>query len=235
MLCLTPCSPMDCSMPGSSVLYCLCSHSYPLSWWCYLTISSSTSSFSFCLQSFPASGSFPTSWLFAPDGQNTQTSPSASVLPMNIQGWFPLGLRGLISLVSKQGPLKSLLQHYSSKASILWCSAFLMVRLSHLYMTTGHIQISLTAKGKILVSYCIKLNIPRVLSWWLTDGFILEMFDRKLLQPFRPGQEFKSLAYWRVMVPHCGFDLHFSDNEWCWSSFHVFVNLLYVFLGEVSV
>ena len=75
-----------------------------LSWWCYLTISSSTSLFSFCLQSFPASGSFPMSQLFTSGGQNIGASASASVLPMNMQGWFPLGLTGLISFQSKGLP-----------------------------------------------------------------------------------------------------------------------------------
>ena len=80
----------------------VCSNSYPLSQWCYLFISSSTTPLSFCLQSFPTSGSFPVSWLFASGGQNTGASASASVLPMNIQGWFPLALIGLISLLSKR-------------------------------------------------------------------------------------------------------------------------------------
>ena len=66
---------------------------------CYLTISSSAAPFSFCLQSFPVSGSFPVSWLFASGGQSI--GASASVLPMNIEDWFPLGLTGLISLQSK--------------------------------------------------------------------------------------------------------------------------------------
>ena len=84
-------------------------------------------------QSFPESGSFPMSQLFASGGQSTGASASALVLPMNIQGWFPLGLTGLISLLSET--LKGFLQHHSSKASVLWCSAFFMVQLSHLYMT----------------------------------------------------------------------------------------------------
>ena len=74
--------------------------------------------------------------LFASGGQSIGVSASASVLPMNIQDWFPLGLTGWISLQSK-GTLKSLPQHHSSKASILWCSAFFMVQFSHPYMTTG--------------------------------------------------------------------------------------------------
>ena len=72
----------------------VCSNSYPLSWWCHTTISSYVAPFSSCPQSFQASGSFPVSWLFASDGQSTGASASASVLPMNIQGWFPLGLTG---------------------------------------------------------------------------------------------------------------------------------------------
>ena len=78
-----------------------CSNSCPLSWWCHPTISSSVVPYSSCLQSFPASGSFPVSQLFASGGQSTGASASASVLLMNIQGWFPLGLTGFISLLSK--------------------------------------------------------------------------------------------------------------------------------------
>ena len=85
---------------------------------------------------FLASGSFLMSQLLISGGQSIVASASASVLPMNIQGWFPLGLTGLITLQSVQGTLKSLLQHHSSKA-ILRCSAFYMIQLSHLYMTTG--------------------------------------------------------------------------------------------------
>ena len=77
------------------------SSSCPLSWWCHPTISSSVIPFSFCLQSFPASGSFPMSQFFASGGQSIGVSASASVLPMNIQGLFPLGWTGWISLQSK--------------------------------------------------------------------------------------------------------------------------------------
>ena len=79
----------------------VCSNSCPVSRWCHLTILSSATLFSFCLQSFPASGSFPVSWLFQSGGQTIGASASASVLQMNIQDWFPLGLTGLISLQSK--------------------------------------------------------------------------------------------------------------------------------------
>ena len=77
------------------------SNSYPLSQWCHPTISSFVTPFLFYLQSFPASGSFPMSLLFASADQSTGASASASVLPMNIQGWFPLGLISLISVQSK--------------------------------------------------------------------------------------------------------------------------------------
>ena len=81
----------------------VCSNSCPLSQWCHPTISSSVAPFSFssCPQSFSPSGSFPISWLFASGGQSIETSPSASVLPMNIQDWFPLGFTGWISLLPK--------------------------------------------------------------------------------------------------------------------------------------
>ena len=76
-----------------------CSNSCPLSWWCHPTISSSVL-FS-CLWSFPESGSFLMSWLFASGGQSIGISASASVLSINIQDWFPLGWTGWISLLSK--------------------------------------------------------------------------------------------------------------------------------------
>ena len=76
-----------------------CSNSCPSSRWCHPIISSSVVPFSSCLQSFPASGSFPVSQFFASGGQSIRASASASVLPMNIQDWFPLGLTGLIFLL----------------------------------------------------------------------------------------------------------------------------------------
>ena len=77
------------------------SNSCPSSRWCHPTISSSVVPFSSCLQSFPASGSFPMSQLFISGGQRIGVSASASVLPVNIQDWFPLGWTGWISLQSK--------------------------------------------------------------------------------------------------------------------------------------
>ena len=102
-------------LPGPSPSPGACSNSCPLSRWCHPTVSSSVISFSSCLGSFPASGSFPMSQLFASGSQIIEASTSAWVLPMNIQDWFPLGLTLLISL---SGTLKSLLQYHSSKASV---------------------------------------------------------------------------------------------------------------------
>ena len=87
--------PRPSSTPGVHPNSCA------LSQWCHPVVSSSVVPFSSCLQSVPASGSFPMSQLFSWGGQSTGVSASASVLPMNIQGWFPLGLTGLISLQSK--------------------------------------------------------------------------------------------------------------------------------------
>ena len=76
------------------------------------------------------------SQLLASGGQSIGASASSTVLPMNIQGWFSVGLTGF-DILAVQGTLKSLLQHHNSKASILWLSAFFRVQLLHLYMTTG--------------------------------------------------------------------------------------------------
>ena len=150
-----PCPPLS---PG------VCSNSCPLSWWCCLTIPSSVTSFSFCLQSFPASVSFPMSQLFAsggkvlepPDGGfsvswSIGASASASVLPTNIEDWFHR--IGWFDLLEILGTLKSLFQHHSWKASIFQCSAIVMFQLSHLYMTTGK-TIGLTYR-------------PLLAKWWL--------------------------------------------------------------------
>ena len=88
-------------LPCPSLALRVCTNSCPLTQWCHQTISSSIIPFSSCLQSFPASGSFPMSQFFASGGLRIGAPALASVLPMNIQGWFPLGLTGLMSLQSK--------------------------------------------------------------------------------------------------------------------------------------
>ena len=116
-------------LPCLSVSPRVYSNSCPLSQWCHPTISSSVIPFSCCPEYFPASGSFPMSQLFESGHQNTRAS--ASVLPMNIKGWFP---PGLISL-QLQGILKSLLQYHSSKhqffsaQSSLWSNSHICIWL----------------------------------------------------------------------------------------------------------
>ena len=139
---LRPRGLQQARVPSPSLSPGVCSSSCPLSWWCHPTILSSVVPFSSCLQSVPASGSFLMSQLFASGGQSIGISASSSVLPMNMQDWFTLGLIYFriyfrFDLLAVQGTLKSLLQHHSSKASVLQCSAFFMVQLSQQYMTTG--------------------------------------------------------------------------------------------------
>ena len=117
-------NPMDCKhtrLPCPTLSARVCSDSGPPSRWCHPTVLSSVAPFSSCPQSFPTSGSFPMSRLFASGGQSSGDSASASVPPMNIQGWFPLGLTSLISLLSK-GLLRVF---YNLKAPILRCSSLL--------------------------------------------------------------------------------------------------------------
>ena len=138
-------------LPWPSLSPRVCSHSCPLSQWCHPNISSSVAHFSSCPNSFPASGSFLMSQFFTSGGQSIWAS--ASVLSKNIQGWFPWGLTGWISLLSKafsrvfQGTCKSLLYHHSLKASVLQCSAFFMVKLSHLYMEANKLDLLCFAEG----------------------------------------------------------------------------------------
>ena len=103
--CLTLCHPVDCSMPSFPFLYYHPEfaqiHVHWLRQWYLPTISSSVTLFSSCPQFSPALGSFPVSQLFVSDGQSTGASASGWVPPVNIQGWFPLGWTGLISLLSK--------------------------------------------------------------------------------------------------------------------------------------
>ena len=135
--CLTLCDPWTSACQASlSITNSRCSNSCPLSRWCQPTTSSSVIPFSSYLQSFPASGSFPMSWLVTSGGQNIRASASALVLAMNIQGLISFRINWF-DLLAVQGTLKSLLQHHSSKASTLWHSAFFMVQPSHPYVTTG--------------------------------------------------------------------------------------------------
>ena len=168
-----------------------CSNSCTLSQWCHPTISSSVVPFSSYIQSFPASGSFTMSQLFASGGQSFGASTLASVLPMCIPLESPLGLTGFLVA---QGTLKSLLQHHSSKASILWHSAFFMAQFSHPYMTTGK-TIALTRQtfvGKVMfllfnmLSRFVIVFLPRskclLISWLQSpSAVILELKNMKFV------------------------------------------------------
>ena len=112
------------------------SNSRPSCQWGHPTISCYVVPFSSCLQSSPASRSFPVSQFFPSGGQGIGVSASASVLSHEYSGLISSRMDWL-DLLAVQGTLKSLLQHHSSKASVLWCSAFFTVQLSHPYVTTG--------------------------------------------------------------------------------------------------
>ena len=130
----------------------VCENSCLLNVWCYLTITTSSSAalFSFCLQFFPETGCFPMSQLFTSGGQSIRASSGQISFRID---W--------LDLLAVQGTLKSLLQHHSSRASVLLCSAFFVVQLSHPYMTTG----PLSAK------WCLCFLIPCLgLSWLFFQG-----------------------------------------------------------------
>ena len=143
---LWPHEPQHAQPPCPSPTSGVYPNSCPLSRWCHPTISSSVIPFSSWHQSFPKSGSFPMSQLFPSGGQSIGVSASTSVLPINTQDWSPLGWTSSISSQSKT--LKSLLQHHSSKTSILQHSAFFIVQLSHPYMTTRK-AIALTRRNSV--------------------------------------------------------------------------------------
>jgi len=133
------------------------SDSHPLSRWCHPTISSSVFPFSSCPQSLPASESFPMSQLFTWGGQSTGVSALAFLPSKEIPGLISFRMDWL-DLLAVQGTLKSPLQHHSSKASILQRSAFFIVQLSHLYMTTGKI-IALTRQTFVGKAMSLLLNM----------------------------------------------------------------------------
>ena len=146
-------------LPCPSLSLGVCSNLCPLSWWCHPIISSSYSPFFSCLQSFPASGSFPMSQFSVSGSQSIGASASPSVLPMNIQDWFPLGLTVLNSLLSKE------LSAVSSSTTVqkhqffspLWSLAFFMVQLSQPSMTTG--KPIVLKYGHLLAKWCLLSNI----------------------------------------------------------------------------
>ena len=135
-LCPALCDSMDCSTPGLPVSHQLPELTQTHVHWVGDAVQPSHPVIPFsCLQSFPASGSFPMSQFFPSGGQSIEASASASVLPMNIQDWFPLGWTGLISLQSKG--LSRVFFNTAVQKHLPRRSAFFVVQLSHPYMTTG--------------------------------------------------------------------------------------------------
>ena len=151
--CLTLCGPVDCSRPGLPVHHQLSelTHTHAVSQWCHPFISSSVASFSSCPQSFPVSGSFQMSKLFASGGQSIGALASASVLPVNIRGWFPLGLTRLIFLQSK-----GLSRVFSS--TTVWKHQFFSAQPS--LWSNSHLSITI---GKI-IALAIWTFISKVMS-----------------------------------------------------------------------
>ena len=139
-------------LPFPSLSPWVCSNSCPLSQSYYLNISSSAVPFSFCIQSFPASESFPMSWLFTSDSQSIGASTSASVLPMNIQGWFLLGLTGLISCCPRDS-------QESSPAPTIWRHQFFSTQLS--LWSSSHIHTWLLEK---IIALTIRTFVGKVRS-----------------------------------------------------------------------
>ena len=207
---LQPHEPQHSRPPCPSPIPRVHQNPCPLSRWCHPTISSSVIPFSSYPQFFPASGSFQMSYLFISGGQSIGASASKSVLPRNTQDWFPLGWISWIFLQSK-GLSRVFLQHHSSKASILWHSAFFIVQLSHPFMTTGK-TIALTRQtffGKVMslffnmLSRLVKSFLPRskclLISWLQSPSAVI-------LEPPK-------------IVCHCFhcflIYLPWSDGTWC--------------------
>ena len=154
--CLTLCNPTDCStLPCPSPTPRVYSNSCPSGHWCHPTISSSVVPFSSCLQYFPASGSFPMSQFFASGGQSNGVSTSASVPPINIQDWFPLGWESIHWIGSPCSPRDSQESSLTPQFKSINSSALSFLKIaqfSHPYMTTGK-TIGLTRQtffGKVI-------------------------------------------------------------------------------------
>ena len=136
-------------LPSPPLSRRVCTNSYPLSWWCYLTISSSITSYYSCPQCFPASGSFPMSQLLAPGGSN-YWSFSFSINPSNAYSRLISCRIDCFDLLAFQGTLKSLLQHCSLETSIHLYSVLFIVQLSHSCVATGKTIAILTFVSTVL-------------------------------------------------------------------------------------
>ena len=193
-----------CPSPSLEVCPSLC----PLHQWCQPAISSSDALFYFCPQSFPESGAFPTSQLFASDDQNIGASASASVLPVNIQDWSPL--IDCFYLLAFQGTFRSLLQHHSSKASILWHSAFITVQLSQQYnwedLSLDYPDLCCQSNVSCFSTHCLalsSLSCQEAIVFWFHDcSHHLQWFwnpGRGNLSLLPPFPLLMAMQYWGQM------------------------------------
>ena len=163
-----------------------CSNSCPSNRWCHLTITSSVIPSS-CCQSFPASGSFIMSWLFASGGQSIGASASASVLPVNIQGWFPLAFTGLVSLQSLG--LSRVFSNTTVQKNQFFDAQPSLIQLSHPYMTTGK-TIALTTQT------CVSKEMSLLFN--MLFRFVIAFLPRNnkvILFPFIPDNSQLSLIF----------------------------------------
>ena len=204
--CPTLCDPMNHRTAGLSIHH---QNWCPLSRWCHLTISSSVVPFSSCLQSFPASGSFQMSQLFTSGGQNIW-SFIFNISPSNEHSGLISFKMDWLDLLAVQGTLKSLLQHHSSKASIL-CSAFFIIQLSHPYMTTGK-TIALTRWTFVdkvmsllfnMLSRLVINFLPRskhlLISWLQSQSAVILETPKKSLTLFPLFPHLIAMKWWDQM------------------------------------
>ena len=148
----------------------VCSNPCPLSQWCCVTLVSSATPFSSSPKSFPASGSFPMSWLFPSDDQSIGVLASASILLVNIQDCFPLGLTGLILLQVFSSPTVWMHQFFSAQP-------FFMVQISYLYMTTGKTIVGIPGSAThLLYELCLLWPFPHPQSKSLMFSNIVLVF-----------------------------------------------------------
>ena len=172
---------LPCPSPSSRV----CSNSGSLSQWCHPTISSSVIQFSSCPQSFPVSGYFLMSQLFTLGGPSIGASVSASVLPMNIQDWFPLGLTGLISLQSKElsRVFSSTTTHHShpyittGKTIILTIWTFFSKVMSLLFNLLSRFVIAFFPRGKCLLSSWLHFTVHSDFGAWEIKSVTVSTFS----------------------------------------------------------
>ena len=179
--CLTLCDPMNRSTPGLLVHHQLLEFTQTHVHWVGDAIQPSHPlSSPSCLQSFPTSGSFPMSQLFASGGPK-YWSFSFNISPSNEYPGLISFRMDWLDLLAVQGTLKSLLQHHSSKASILWRSAFFIVQLSHPYMTTGK-TIALTSWTFVdkVMSLLFNMLSRLVITFLLRSKWLTALWKRNI-------------------------------------------------------